>query len=76
MIVVMNDAMLAQADLSPNMRAAFEINKGTYLHRSYQIFEDNDIWKKWITSADPEAVQKGRGRARGYLWGCAQAEGS
>jgi hypothetical protein len=54
----MNEALIRDGDLSPDLKAAVEKNKGTYLHRSYQIFEDNDLWKKWITTADPEAVRR------------------
>ena len=49
----MNNALLANADISADLKEAIDKNKGTYLHRSYQIFEDNDIWKNWITKADP-----------------------
>ena len=35
------------------MRAAIAENIGTYLHRSYDIFDDNARHLKWIESLDP-----------------------
>ena len=45
LINLMNEALMNEADISADLKEAIEKNKGTYLHRSYQIFEDNDIWE-------------------------------
>src|SRR4029077_8763209 len=50
-IVQMNQALLRDADLTPDLKQAIAKNIGTYIHRSYQIFEDNDLWKKRLLSA-------------------------
>ena len=51
-LIQMNEALLRDGDLSPDLKAAITKNKGTYLHRSYQIFEDNDIRKQRIRDAE------------------------
>jgi hypothetical protein len=51
-IVIMNDALIRDGNLTPDLRAAIQKNKGTYLHRSYQIFEDNDHWKNRLLNAE------------------------
>jgi hypothetical protein len=43
--------------VSTNMRAAIAENIGTYLHRSYDIFDDNTKWLEFIKGTDPKAQQ-------------------
>ena len=51
-LIQMNDALLRDGDFSPDLKAAIQKNKGTYLHRSYQIFEDNSVQKQRIRDAE------------------------
>jgi hypothetical protein len=60
-IQLMNATLLRDADISPDLKQAISKNIGTYLHRSYQIFEDNDVWKNRLLDAqkngDTEAIK-------------------
>ena len=46
--------LIKEGDLSDDLKAAIDDNAGTYLHRSYRIF-DGDEWVDFINSKDPEA---------------------
>ena len=49
--------LTGKGGISTNMRAAIAENIGTYLHRSYDIFDDNKRHLKWLESQDPRAQQ-------------------
>ena len=49
--------LTGKGGVSTNMRSAIAGNIGTYLHRSYDIFDDNARHLKWIESLDPRAQQ-------------------
>ena len=51
----MSVAVIKFGGISPDLRATIEKNRGIYLHRSYQIFEDHEGWKKRLESETPEA---------------------
>jgi RNA polymerase sigma factor (sigma-70 family) len=56
MIDDLSSRLIAEGDISDNLQFTVDDNLGTYLHRSYAIF-DGDQWAKFILSDDPKAQQ-------------------
>lgn len=56
MIDSLSRELIKEGDISPDLKGTIDENIGTYLHRSYAIF-DGDEWTDFINSKAPEAVQ-------------------
>ncbi len=48
--------LIKDGDIADNLKLTIDQNLGTYLHRSYKIF-DGDEWAEFIVSDAPEAVK-------------------
>lgn len=44
----MSNLLLAGDDLPKHLRVKIDGNKGAYIHRSYEVFENHDAWVKTI----------------------------
>lgn len=64
--------LIREGELTDDLKGAIDQNVGTYLHRSYRIF-DGDEWTDFIQSDDPEAV-KIRTKAESLFANYAKAE--